>query len=105
MVLPFMLFPFVFIPILIDSGFFYHILNSNVNKGKGLKVAAEMMNIRTKDIIAIGDSEVDIELLQEAGYGIAVGNASDELKKVANHVTTERNGEGFAEGIKNILNI
>ncbi len=90
---------------LIDSGFFYHIINSKVNKGKGLKVAAEMMNIETKDIIAVGDSEVDIELFQEAGYSIAVGNASNELKKVANHVTTERNGEGFAEGILNILNI
>jgi phosphoglycolate phosphatase (TIGR01487 family) len=90
---------------LIDSGFFYHILNIKVNKGKGLKVAAEMMNIETNDIIAVGDSEVDIELLQEAGYGIAVGNASDELKKIANHVTVKRNGQGFTEGISNILNI
>jgi phosphoglycolate phosphatase (TIGR01487 family) len=90
---------------LIDSGFYYHILNIKVNKGKGLKVAAEMMNIETKDIIAVGDSEVDIELLKEAGYGIAVGNANDELKTVAHHVTVNRNGQGFAEVITKILNI
>ncbi|MEE8355541.1 MAG: phosphoglycolate phosphatase [Candidatus Bathyarchaeia archaeon] len=84
---------------LIDSGFYYHILARDVDKGKGLRVAAEMMGVESSVIFAIGDSEVDLELLQEAGYGVAVGDASDELKKIADLVTKGENGEGFREAV------
>jgi phosphoglycolate phosphatase (TIGR01487 family) len=85
---------------LIDSGFFYHVLTRDVDKGKGLKVASEMMGLEISEIVAIGDSEVDIELLQEAGYGIAVGDASDELKEIADLVTEKGNGDGFCEAVE-----
>ena len=88
---------------LIDSGFFYHILARDVDKGKGLRAAAEMMGAETSEIVAIGDSEVDIELLQEAGYGVAVGNASDVLKEIADLVTKGENGEGFREAVKRLF--
>jgi phosphoglycolate phosphatase (TIGR01487 family) len=88
---------------LIDSGFFYHILSKDVDKGKGLRTATEMMGIEISDIVAIGDSEVDMELLQEAGYGVAVGNASDELKVIADLVTEKENGDGFCEAVERLF--
>jgi hypothetical protein len=88
---------------LIDSGFFYHILARDVDKGKGLRAAAEMMGVEPSEIVAIGDSEVDIELLQEAGYGVAVGDASDVLKEIADLVTKGENGEGFREAVKRLF--
>jgi phosphoglycolate phosphatase (TIGR01487 family) len=88
---------------LIDSGFFYHVLARDVDKGKGLRAASEMMGIETSEIVAIGDSEVDLELLQEAGYGVAVGDASDELKEIADLVTEKRNGDGFCEAIERLF--
>ncbi len=88
---------------LIDSGFFYHVLSRDVDKGKGLRAAAEMMGIETSEIVAIGDSEVDMELLQEAGYGVAVGDASDELKEIADLVTKGENGEGFREAVERLF--
>ena len=88
---------------LIDSGFFYHILARDVDKGKGLRAASEMMGIETSEIVAIGDSEVDLELLQEAGYGVAVGDASDELKEIADLVTEKENGHGFCEAIERLF--
>jgi len=88
---------------LIDSGFFYHVLARDVDKGKGLRVAAEMMGVKSSEIVAIGDSEVDMELLQEAGYGVAVGDASDELKEIADLVTKGENGEGFREAVERIF--
>jgi hypothetical protein len=88
---------------LIDSGFYYHVLARDVDKGKGLKVAAGMMGVEPSEIVAIGDSEVDIELLQEAGYGVAVGDASDELKEIADLVTKGENGEGFREAIESLF--
>ena len=47
--------------------------------------------------------EVDLELLQEAGYGIAVGDASDELKEIADLVTEKRNGDGFCEAVERLF--
>lgn len=88
---------------LIDSGFFYHVLARDVDKGKGLRAAAEMMGIESSEIVAIGDSEVDMELLQEAGYGVAVGDASDELKEIADLVTKGENGEGFREAVERLF--
>ena len=87
----------------IDSGFFYHILGRDVDKGKGLRAAAEMMGAQTSEIVAIGDSEVDIELLQEAGYGVAVGDASDVLREIADLVTKGENGEGFREAVERLF--
>jgi len=88
---------------LIDSGFFYHVLARDVDKGKGLRAAAEMMGVECSEIVAIGDSEVDMELLQEAGYGVAVGDASDELKEIADLVTKGDNGEGFREAVERLF--
>ena len=88
---------------LIDSGFFYHILAKDVDKGKGLKEAAAMMGAVTSKIVAIGDSEVDMELLQGAGYGVAVGDASDELKEIADLVTDGENGDGFVVVVERLF--
>ncbi len=88
---------------LIDSGFFYHVLARDVDKGKGLRAAAEMMGIECSVIVAIGDSEVDMEFLQEAGYGVAVGDASDELKEISDLVTKGENGEGFREAVERLF--
>lgn len=88
---------------LIDSGFFYHILPRSVDKGRGLKAASKMMGIDASEFVAVGDSEVDIELLQEAGLGVAVGDASDELKRIADLVTVKANGEGFCEAVEKLF--
>lgn len=83
----------------IDSGFFYHVLPRDVDKGKGLMAAATMMGFDTADVVAIGDSQVDIELLEEAGFGVAVEDSSDDLKEVADLVTENPNGRGFCEAV------
>jgi len=83
----------------IDSGFFSHVLPSDVDKGKGLMAAATMMGFDTADVVAIGDSQVDIELLEEAGFGVAVGDSSDDLKEVADLVAENPNGRGFCEAV------
>jgi phosphoglycolate phosphatase (TIGR01487 family) len=88
---------------LIDSGFFYHVLARDVDKGKGLREAAEMMGIEPDIIVAIGDSEVDMELLLGAGFGVAVGDANDELKEIADIVTKGENGEGFCEAVERLF--
>ncbi len=88
---------------LLDSGFAYHILDKNVDKGKGLKVAVRLMGFKIKETAVVGDSETDIEMFKVACLKIALANAPKQLKILANHTTKKSNGEGFTEAVKLIL--
>ncbi len=85
---------------IVDTGFAYHIIDRNVSKGKALKFIAERIGIDVRDFVAIGDSENDIELLDTAGFGIAVANAHENLKEVADLVTSKPNGDGVVEALE-----
>lgn len=85
---------------LVDTGFAVHIKSKKVNKGTGLKRIAELMGLDAKDFVAIGDSPNDIEMLEASGFGVAVGNAHPELKKVAALVTEGVHGAGVAEAVQ-----
>ncbi|ASZ09280.1 Cof-type HAD-IIB family hydrolase [Mesoplasma chauliocola] len=58
-----------------------------IDKSYGLQFVCEKMNIDPKDVIYFGDGENDIAALKWAGKGIAMANAKDEVKAVANDVT------------------
>ncbi len=85
---------------IVNSGFAYHIIDENVNKGRALKFIAEKLGIDVKDFAAIGDSENDIEMLKVAGFGIAVANADEKLKEIADLVTPSENGDGVVEALE-----
>ncbi len=88
---------------LLDSGFFYHIMPVGVDKGEGLQAAVEMMGMETSAVVAVGDSQVDLELLRAAGYGVAVSDASDDLKSVADYIASEPDGGGFCEAVRRLF--
>lgn len=69
----------------------YLIEISNLESGKhsGMKKVCELLGIDPKECIAFGDANNDIEMLREAGLGIAVANASEECKKSADRVLME----------------
>jgi hypothetical protein len=69
------------------------IMPKNMDKGKGLLELVKILNFKGK-IIAIGDSQNDIPLFKVADYKVAVANALDEVKKIADLVLNEENGKG-----------
>ena len=74
----------------------YDIVNENVNKWTGIEKMIAHYGILAEETAAIGDAENDIEMLQAAGFSIAMGNAPDEVKNYAKHVTTHVDEEGIA---------
>jgi hypothetical protein len=70
-----------------------------VNKGKGLRKLAEMLDIDMSEVIAIGDNQNDLPMIECAGLGIAVGNALDEVKEKADLVMDLTNNESVVSGI------
>lgn len=85
---------------IVDSGFAYHIIDANVNKGRSLDYIAHNINLKAKDFVAIGDSGNDLDLLSAAGKGIAVANADEKLKQGADIVLNKENGEGVIEAFQ-----
>jgi hypothetical protein len=75
----------------------------SANKGAGLEKLTELLEIDLKEIAAIGDNNNDIEMLQMAGIGIAMGNASEDIKARADFITLDNDKNGAAEAILQIL--
>ncbi len=89
---------------IVDTGFAVHIKSRTINKGSGLKRLSQLMGISARDFVAIGDSPNDIEMIRASGFGIAVGNAHQDLKDAADMVTKGEHGAGVAEAIQYIFN-
>ncbi len=68
-----------------------------VTKALGVANLASMLNVAQEDVITFGDMPNDIEMLQWAGRGVAMGNARPEIKAVADHVTATNDEAGVAE--------
>lgn len=84
---------------IVDTGFAVHIKSKRINKGIGLKRIAKMLGLDVRELVAIGDSPNDIEMLKTSGFGVAVGNAHPEVKRVARMVTRGEYGAGVAEAV------
>lgn len=82
---------------LLDTGFAVHIKDKHVNKGLALQKIMEHLGIEGRDFAAVGDGLGDIPMFKVVGFGAAVGNASPELKEVADYVSASKYGKGFAE--------
>ncbi len=85
---------------MVDSGFAYHIIDANVNKGKALDYIARKIDLIARDFAAMGDSGNDLDLLNASGKSIAVANADEKLKNGADMVLTRQNGDGVVEALQ-----
>ena len=72
---------------------------AGVNKGKGLLELGEILGISREEIMAFGDGDNDIAMLREVGFGVAMQNADEEVKAVADYVTGSNDEDGVAKAI------
>lgn len=84
-------------------GYNIEINASGVNKGTGLVSLGRMLGIRREEIMACGDGDNDIVMLREAGLGIAMANAEDQVKEAADHITRSNEEDGVAEAIEKFV--
>ena len=69
-----------------STDYYCEFVNKNADKGIAIKFLAEKWGIQTDEILAIGDQDNDIQMLEAAGVGIAMGNGSPNIKKIADHI-------------------
>ncbi|HEX3031118.1 MAG TPA: Cof-type HAD-IIB family hydrolase [Bacillota bacterium] len=79
---------------------FLEFTNPTANKGTALAELAQQYGVTREEIMAFGDSYNDLEMLEYAGMGVAMGNARPALKEIADYITKGNDEDGVAEAIE-----
>lgn len=81
----------------------FDVLAEGTNKGTALKKLCGMLNLTLPEVVAFGDNENDLEMLEAAGYGVAMGNAEDFVKDVADHVADTNEADGVRLALEKLF--
>jgi HAD superfamily hydrolase (TIGR01484 family) len=74
-----------------------------IHKAAGLEQACQLLGLTLDQVVAFGDSLNDLKMIQQAGIGVAMGNAQDTVKQAADYVTASNNQHGIATFIRDHL--
>lgn len=75
------------------------VVAKGVSKGNAVKFLADKIGLKSSEIMTIGDQNNDLSMIEMAGIGVAMENASDELKIIADYITSSNNQDGVAQAI------
>ena len=82
-----------------SAPWFYEGTAKGVSKSESLRRVCERLGIAPAEVMAFGDAQNDLSMLDFAGYGVAMGNACEELKAMADEVTLSNNEDGIAASL------
>lgn len=82
---------------------YLEILNARASKGEALKITAQLLGLKQDELIAVGDSEIDLPMIEYAGLGIAMANASRPVLRIADWVTASCEEDGVAVAVKKFI--
>ena len=77
--------------------------DQGITKETGLKNLASYLGLQMDEIMVFGDNENDREMIQAAGIGVVMGNASDEMKQIADKITRNNTEDGVAYMVQEVL--
>jgi Cof subfamily protein (haloacid dehalogenase superfamily) len=83
--------------------YYLDITNKDANKGAVLEYLSRQMRVPAAEIATIGDQPNDVLMFKRSGFSIAMGNASDEVKRQADVATDSYNDEGFAKAMERFI--
>ncbi|GAA0179414.1 Cof-type HAD-IIB family hydrolase [Clostridium sediminicola] len=81
----------------------FEINAKGVSKGNAVKKLAEIYGLDSSEVICIGDSNNDMSMIEYAGLGVAMRNAEDEVKDIADYITETNNNCGVAKVIREFI--
>lgn len=82
---------------------FLQVVHRTVSKGAAIVRLGHELGISPEEIMAIGDSRNDVEIVREVGIGVAVANANENVRSVARYVTTAPAGRGVVEALERFI--
>ncbi|MBM6613679.1 HAD family phosphatase [Desemzia sp. RIT804] len=84
-------------PILIEM------MNKEVDKGEGIAVLCDLLDFQADEVMAFGDEANDHAMIEFAGMGVAMGNATPALKNIAQYITDTNDNHGIAQAIEKFV--
>lgn len=75
---------------------FLEVMHESATKGNAVRFLEDYFNVKIEEAIAFGDNFNDLDMLENVGLGVAMGNAPEEIKQAANRVTATNNEDGLA---------
>lgn len=81
----------------------FEVMDKEVSKGRALEILAGYFNLSKDEIVCFGDNENDKTMFEVAGFPVAMGNAEEELKKIAAYITVSNDEDGVAKAIEKII--
>jgi hypothetical protein len=86
-----------------SQSYYLDVTPPGYNKGTFVDAMAKRLGISTDAVATIGDMQNDLAMFRKSGMSIAMGNATDEIKQQATHVTGSNQDEGFAGAIELVM--
>ena len=86
-----------------SQSYYLDVTPPGCNKGTFVQAMARRLGIPLDAVATIGDMQNDLAMFRTSGISFAMGNATDDVKKVATHVTASNEDEGFAQAMEMIL--
>lgn len=86
-----------------SQNYYLDVTPPGYDKGTFVEAMANRLNIPLADVAVIGDMTNDLPMFLRAGISFAMGNASDAVKKKANHTTASNEEDGFAKAVAQLL--
>lgn len=83
--------------------YFLEVVPCGIDKANTLGALMEMLDVKSEEVIAIGDGVCDVTMIQMAGMGVAMGNAQESVKRCAELVTTSNEEDGVALAIEKTI--
>ncbi len=80
--------------------FLYEFLHRDAHKGSAVHYLAQSLGFSRREVMAIGDGNNDLTMLEYAGVSVAMENAPDDVKRAAQYVTDSNEDEGVAKAIR-----
>lgn len=81
----------------------FEVMPRGTSKGNAVKKICEYYGVHPSEVIAIGDNENDISMIEYAGLGIAMGNSEEKVKEIADYITESNDRDGVAMAIEKFI--
>jgi Cof subfamily protein (haloacid dehalogenase superfamily) len=79
------------------------IIHKDVSKANGIDLLAKELGIKQSEVMAIGDEENDVSMIEYAGMGVVMENGNENLKKLAQFVTKSNQEDGVAHAVEKFV--
>ena len=86
-----------------STPYFCEVGSKDARKSLGVEFLCKMWGIKPEEVLTIGDQNNDIDLVQCGGIGVAMGNATEELKNCADYITDTVDNDGFVKAVEKFV--